>query len=102
MDIAQLKELIKKLGRILVMDGDKPVFVILAYQDYIDMTGSVQAETAADLGSSPASVANTEPVETAVQDSPDEARILQLNEEIAILRQEVKQRETEELLAQQG
>ncbi|OGN03902.1 MAG: hypothetical protein A2831_03255 [Candidatus Yanofskybacteria bacterium RIFCSPHIGHO2_01_FULL_44_17] len=34
MDFRRLKELVKKLGGVLVLDGDEPKFVILSYDNY--------------------------------------------------------------------
>ena len=78
------------------MDGDKPSFVMLSYENYKQMEREVEAEIVVnhDVGveyHSSLATATAESVE-------DEEVIKQLNEEVTLLRQEIKLKEMEEML----
>ena len=71
MDFNQLKELARKMGGILVMNGNNPEFVILPFDKY--QNGEIRSGSAEDV--------------------PDEdgATIEKLNKEISALKEEIRQ-----------
>ncbi len=85
MDFRQLKKLAKKLGGILVLDGNEPEFVILPYGQYEKENGAPD-----DSGE------NTK--------GPDEEdkTIEKLNQEILALKEEIRQKESAELIENTG
>lgn len=104
MQFSRLKELVRRLGGVLVLDGEKPEFVILSYSQYekveagkeIPFSASFNrhnglAETK-DIASSIADVANME-----VGDEEDQKAVDKLNQEILVLKEEIRQKEEAEL-----
>ena len=82
MDFNQLKKLVKKLGGILVLNGDEPEFVILSYDQY------EKTDRAAE---------NTE--EGPERQKQDEEKTIEkLNREILALKEEIRQKESAELV----
>ena len=81
MDFKQLKKLAKKLGGILVLDGNEPEFVILPYDQY---------EKESDAPDNSGEDVN----------GPDEEEktIEKLNQEILALKEEIRQKESAELI----
>ena len=88
MDLKQLKELAKKLGGILVMDGGLPEFVVLSYQRYSEL----------EEGGRPSVSAGASPAQSVSEDQ----LIDKLNTEIAALKEEIRQKEEAELVGQEG
>ena len=84
MDFKQLKELAKKLGGILVMDGNSPDFVLLSYQKYIELQQQVSQNT-------------TPPSTNRQTDVSEDLLIERLNKEIASLKEEIRQKEESEM-----
>jgi len=78
MDFTKLKEIAKRLGGILVMEGNEPEFVIMSY-DRFD-----------SLDQAPQSV----PISQTV--SEDDQLIDALNKEIMALKEEIRQKELSE------
>lgn len=78
MDFNQLKELAKKLGGILVMNGKTPDFVILPFEKYQKM----EAEN---------------PTNSANISEEEEAMVERLNKEIQALKEEIRLKEEAEL-----
>jgi len=85
MDFKQLKKLAKKLGGILVLDGNEPEFVILPYDRYEKENGAPDD-----------SVDNTKGPEG------EEETIEKLNQEILALKEEIHQKESAELIENAG
>ena len=83
MDFKELKELAKKLGGIVVMNGSTPELVILSYESYKKL------ENTTVPAGHPAGGENTEEVE-------------KLNQEILGLKEEIRQKEETELLGVTG
>jgi hypothetical protein len=77
MNFNRLKELAKKFGGILVFDGDNPEFIILSYEQYRKMEASKSFEEISDR---------------------EEETIEKLNREILALKEEIRQRESAELV----
>jgi hypothetical protein len=75
MDFNQLKELTKKVGGILVLDGNEPEFIILPYDQYEKMS----------------QMADNKDSES------EEETIEKLNREILALKEEIRQKESAEL-----
>ena len=75
-DFDKLKTVARRLGGILVMQGNDPEFVIMSYDKY------AESETQAV------------PVRT---EQPDEQLIDQLNREISALKEEIRQKEISEV-----
>lgn len=103
MDIAKLKKLVKTLGAILVMDGEKPSFVVLSYEKFEEFDEeSRQKARTNDVEMTSGGYGISPNIEAAVYKNPEEGiseddRISKLNEEIAFLRNEIHQREAGEL-----
>lgn len=102
MDIAKLKKLMKTLGAILVMDGENPSFVVLSYEKFeeLDAENGQKARTN-DVEMTSAGYDVGPDAETAIYKNPEEEileddRVNKLNEEIAFLRNEIRQREARE------
>lgn len=85
MDFRQLKKLAKKLGGILVLDGNEPEFVILPYGQYEKENGAPD-----DSGE-----------DTKGPDEEDKT-IEKLNQEISALKEEIRQKESAELIKNTG
>ena len=115
MSLGELKKLLTRLGGMLVMDGDKPSFVMLSYENYKQMEREseteirVNHETGVEYGhlAATGNYENLSPhlpihSDMNVSDSgmsvEDEEVIKQLNEEVTLLRQEIKLKEMEEML----
>jgi len=75
MDFDQLKELTKKVGGILVLNGNEPEFIILPYDQYEKMN----------------QMADNKDSES------EEETIEKLNREILALKEEIRQKESAEL-----
>lgn len=90
MNFDQLKELVRKVGGILVMDGDRPEFVILSYNNnkYKDM----EAEENVPISSRAGQNGLVE----------EEKSIEKLNQEISALKEGIRQKESAELLENMG
>ena len=82
MDFNQLKKLVKKLGGILVLNGNEPEFVILSYDQYEKINGATE---------------NTEDGQEK-QEQNEEKTIEKLNQEILALKEEIRQKESAELV----
>lgn len=85
MDFKQLKKLAKKLGGILVLDGNEPEFVILPYNQYEKENGAPDDSEGGAKG----------PEE-------EEKTIEKLNQEILALKEEIRQKESAELIENTG
>lgn len=83
MDFKRLKELAKKLGGILVLNGNEPEFVILSYDQYKKIDNAVNDEE--NLGG-----------------GEEEKTIEKLNREILALKEEIRQKESAELAENAG
>lgn len=89
MDFNRLKELTKKLGGILVLDGNEPEFVILPYGRY------EKIEAGEDV---PISNKNPDERPDFNGAADDEKTVEKLNQEIMALKEEIRHRESAELL----
>ena len=89
MDFNRLKELAKKLGGILVLDGNEPEFVILPYDSYEKMelgeTVPIESHANAEAG-------------VASMEMDEQKTVDELNQEIAALKEEIRLKESAELL----
>ena len=91
MDFNRLKELVKKLGGVLVLDGNEPQFVMLPYENYEKM------ETGEVIPISNSNHDNAEPEAVAAM-IEEQKTVDELNQEIAALKEEIRQKESAELL----
>jgi len=82
MSFDQLKKLAKKLGGILVLNGNEPEFVILPYEQFQKTDGTINSNNS-----------NESPGE-----QEDEKTIEKLNQEILALKEEIHQKESAELI----
>lgn len=80
MNFTELKELAKKLGGIVVMNGNVPEFVVLSYLNYRKLDGL------------------NEETNRMNKTNPEEDVIEKLNREILALKEEIRQKEESELL----
>ena len=85
MDFNQLKKLARKLGGILVLDGNEPEFVILPYGQYEKENGAPD-----DSG------------ENTKEPEEEEKTIEKLNQEILAIKEEIRQKESAELTESTG
>ncbi len=106
MDIKELKKLMKKVGGLLVMDGDEPSFVMLSYDHYKEL--AEEGVGVAIHKEMPAAHIGLADYSTTIQDdflrsktgelrASEEVRISQLDQEITLLKSEIRQREIEHL-----
>ena len=86
MKFDQLKEIAKKLGGVLVLNGDEPEFVILSYDQYEKQSDTLNSST-------------ENPEE---QEQNEEKTIEKLNQEILALKEEIRQKESAELIENTG
>jgi hypothetical protein len=85
MNFDQLKKLVKKLGGILVLNGNEPEFVILSFDQYQKTDGAVSDEREVFEGPD-------------FEGPDDEKTIEKLNREILALKEEIRQKESAELI----
>ncbi len=86
MKFDQLKEIAKKLGGVLVLNGDEPEFVILSYDQYEKQSDALNS-----------------PVENSEERGQDEEKTIdKLNQEILALKEEIRQKESAELIEKTG
>lgn len=86
MDFNQLKQLAERLGGVLVMDGDKPKFVIVSYDQY-------------KKGEAKNSVTEPEVYQEPPEKSDEDQRNYdRLNQEILALREEIRRKESAEMV----
>lgn len=78
----QLKKLVKRLGGILVLNGNEPEFVILPYSQYEKESG----------------VSDSPREDVKKRDEDEERTIEKLNREILALKEEIRQKESAELV----
>ena len=114
MDFRRLKELVKKLGGLLVLDGDEPAFVVLSYDKYqkMDLGEEIPVSShpirsfARANGASPEDLGETtsngingldETIANGIGNI-DEVTVEKLNQEIFALKEEIRQREEAELI----
>ncbi len=88
MDFIKLKELTKKLGSLLVMEGDKPVLVVMPYDKFEKLESGEEIPVLKN--------GFDEPVANAID--YDESAVESLNREIAALKEEIRQKEEAELI----
>ena len=79
MNFNELKELVRKMGGILVMNGNNPEFVIMPYDKY-------QKDE------------NTQPETSGRVCEEENVAIEKLNKEISALKEEIRQKEEAELI----
>jgi hypothetical protein len=82
-DFEKLKSITKRLGGILVMNGNEPEFVIMPYEKF-EAEGSMKASS---VPSAP---------QTAPAEHQDDPLVDQLNNEILALKEEIRQKESSE------
>ena len=101
MDFRRLKELVGRLGGILVLDGEEPEFVILSYRQYEKIeageevrlsTSSKMYDGAAETNSMASAVADKD-----VGDEDEQEAVEKLNQEILALKEEIRLKEEAEL-----
>lgn len=80
MNFEQLKRLVRKLGGVLVLNGNEPEFVILSYDQYAKEDDA------------------TSDIEESSGGQEDEKTIERLNQEILALKDEIRQKEAAELV----
>lgn len=103
MNIGKLKELVRKLGGLLVLDGDEPAFVVLSYDKYqkIDLGEEIPVSSRNGLNTS--TLSDMSPEHSAALPNvlgigDDENTVEKLNQEILALKEEIRQREEAELV----
>lgn len=124
MDFHRLKQLVGKLGGLLVLDGDEPAFVVLPYDKYQKMEAGPlrpsesEASEEIQVSSRPARSILAEVLRARVNDASetsnemngfdgasiangadsDETMVEKLNQEILVLKEEIRQKEEAELV----
>ncbi len=96
MDFGRLKELAKKLGGILVLNGNEPEFVIMPYENYEKMELGENVPIAHEEGNG----LEAGNLSAGGQEAEDNERktVDRLNQEIMALKEEIRQKESAELL----
>ncbi|MEK7583082.1 MAG: hypothetical protein AAB483_01595 [Patescibacteria group bacterium] len=93
MDFTKLKEIAKRLGGILIMQGNEPELVILSYEKFSALETPISP-----AGGPPAHEHPTHTDLIASQNSKREEELMDtLNKEILALKEEIRQKETAEL-----
>lgn len=90
MDFGRLKDLVKKLGGLLVFDGDEPTLVVLSYEKFKKLDSSEEIPVSHGNGFGALIASN------GIQE--DEDTVEKLNQEILALKEEIRQKEEAELL----
>jgi len=98
MDNEKVKQLAKKFGMILVMNGNEPDFVILDYQKYLSLEESNIAQTLPNSSQtndvkSTETTSSIDKKEDMPSEPDDPALIETLNKEIQALNEEIKESE---------
>lgn len=91
MNFEQLKQLTKKVGSLIVFNGEKPEFVVLAYNKFEELGNSAKINNIAE------SVPFFETNSSGLDQNQEEEEIQKLNDEILALKEEVRQHESAEL-----
>jgi len=106
MHFSKLKELVRKLGGVLVLDGDEPEFVILPYDKYENMEQGeeVPFSTARNGLAGSRQVGLTQSNDgRGINADPlveeDQEAVERLNQEIIALKEEIRLKEEAELVA---
>ena len=91
MDLSKLKDLVKKLGGLLILDGDEPALVVLSYDKYQKLDAGEELPVSHRNGLDESVIANGVDI--------DETTVEKLNQEILVLKEEIRQKEEAELVA---
>jgi hypothetical protein len=93
MDFKKLRDMIKRVGAILVMNGNEPEFVVLSYDKYraLDAGEDIEILGRDNTGGEP--IGSSEPL-----NYEDQKIFDRLNQEILALKEEIRQKESAELL----
>lgn len=94
MQFSRLKELVKKLGGVLVLDGDRPEFVILSYDKYENMEAGEEIPFLTKHNG--LAQPNGRAVK-GINEEEEQVAVERLNQEILALKEEIRQREEAEL-----
>lgn len=100
MQLRKLKELVHKLGGLLVLDGDEPAFVVLSYDKYqkIDAGSLRQSENDASEEALASGRNGWDSLVVANGVGDDGNTVEKLNQEILALKEEIRQKEEAELV----
>lgn len=93
MTFSRLKELVGKLGGLLILDGDEPAFVVLSYDKYQKMEAGEEIPVSSRNGFNGLDETFANGI-----DSVDETTVEKLNQEILVLKEEIRQKEEAELV----
>lgn len=95
MDLERLKQLAKKVGGVVVVNGENPEFVILTYNKFKELEG---------VGNSVSITEDAVFFENFEANGVDrdQGEIERLNQEVLALKEEIRQRESAELASSEG
>lgn len=96
MQFSRLKELVKRLGGVLVLDGDEPEFVILSYGEYEKIETNKEAPFS--IKHNRLSQSNNM-ITKGISNEEDQETFEKLNQEILALKEDIRQKEEAELVA---
>lgn len=104
MDFNRLKTLVRKLGGLLVLEGGEPELVILPYEKYQKLETELLffASDASDAKSTEATPAfSRDGLNSLTENNGGEEQetMDKLNQEILVLKEEIRQKEASELLS---
>ena len=100
MQFSRLKELVRKLGGVLVLDGDDPEFVILSYDKYENMEqGEEVPFSTVRNGLARSNAGNSGGISADPSAEEDQDAVEKLNQEILALKEEIRLKEEAELVA---
>lgn len=88
MDINELKQILETVGSVVVSDQDGSKFVVLPYSKYLELFSKSKEETKVKLNLFSHSPKNG---------LSDQEMIERLNQDIAILKDEIKKKELQEI-----
>lgn len=98
MNFSRLKELVRKLGGVLVLDGDKPEFVILSYDNYQKMEIGEEIPFFTNRNERDGIAEMNGEMRNIVDVDEDQKTVERLNQEISALKEEIRQKEEAELI----
>ncbi len=94
MDLSEIKQLLETVGSVVVFDQDGSKFVVLPYGKYLELFSKCKEETKVKLNLFSYGQKNG---------LSDQEMIERLNQDIAVLKDEIKKKELQEIdLAEEG
>jgi len=90
---SEIKQLLETVGSVAVLDQDGSKFIVLSHDNYLRLLDKDREETGIRLNFFPAVQKNG----LSVQETEAQETIEKLNQDIAILKEEIKRKELQEI-----